>query len=132
MEQKRGGGGSKEVANVGARIEGWRKTRKERCRMPEELWRAAAEVARVHGVNPIAEALHLDYYALKRRVDGVAEKGSVRRPVFVELGSPAPLAASACVVEIVRPDGAKMTIRMAGDGDGKLVPLGEAFWGARA
>jgi len=133
MEQKRRADGSSvALARVRTGIEAWRKTRKKRSQMPEDLWRAAAEIARVHGVNPIAEALHLNYYDLKRRVDGMGQKRPVPRPAFVEIPSAAPLAASACVVEMVRPDGAKMTIRMAADGDGKLVPLSEAFWGRRA
>ncbi len=132
MEQKRRADGSMDLARVRTGIEGWRKTRKNRCHMPEDLWRAAAEVARIHGLNPIAEALRLNYYALKRRVDGMGVERPVLRPAFVEIPSTAPMAASACVVEMVRPDGSKMTIRMPADGDGKLVPLSEAFWGRRA
>jgi hypothetical protein len=35
----------------------WRKTRKHRDRTPEQLWSSAADLARRHGVNPIAKAL---------------------------------------------------------------------------
>ena len=45
------------------RIELWRRTREKPGRMPEGLWREAAKLARKHGVNPVKEALGLDYYS---------------------------------------------------------------------
>jgi hypothetical protein len=97
--------------------------------MPEELWLAAAELARGHGVNPIAEALNLNYYGLKRRVAESAKEGTPAGPVFVEVPRPLPMPPSACVVELAHPDGAKMTIRM--DAGRDLVALSQLFWSRR-
>jgi len=40
-------------------------------RMPEALWKAAARLARAHGLSPVAKALGLDYYSLKKRTDTI-------------------------------------------------------------
>ena len=98
------------------RIERWRTTRPFRTAMPERLWRRAAALARSLGVNPVARALHLDYYSLKRRVDLVAVAKVESRPAFVELPMPmAPASsgkASSFLVRIDRPDGAQLRVRL--------------------
>ncbi len=53
-------------------------------------YRFAAELAREHGLNPVAEALRLNYYALKRRLGpppAAAAAVDVQRPgpAFLEL-----------------------------------------------
>ena len=55
------------VDEVRQRFEAWRKNRKLGSPIPDTLWDKAVQLARAHGVNPIARALHLDYYDLKRR-----------------------------------------------------------------
>jgi len=56
------------VEKVQARLEDWRRNRTGRAEIPDELWLAAAEVARRDGVNRTAAALHLDGGKLKRRM----------------------------------------------------------------
>ena len=46
----------------------WRKTRRPRSRIPEDLWARAAEMAAEIGIHKTARALRLDYTALKKRV----------------------------------------------------------------
>jgi hypothetical protein len=58
----------KEIERACLRFERWRKNRKKVTRIPERLWASAAEAARLHGVNPTAIALGLDYNHLKRRM----------------------------------------------------------------
>ena len=52
------------------RLKAWRATRTSGQRIPEELWKAAADLARVHGLNRTAAPLRLSYYNLQRRVSG--------------------------------------------------------------
>ena len=95
-------------------FEQWRQRRRPRARIPEELWREAAELACAHGVNRTARALRLDYYSLKKRAAAAARSGQ-RGPEFVELlagGMAAPR--SECVIEVEDPRGAKMRIRLQG------------------
>jgi hypothetical protein len=76
------------IDEVRARFDQWRQTRQGKSRIPDELWSAASEVARLDGVNRTAAALHLDGGKLKRRMaasDSVARKASPT--AFVELMS---------------------------------------------
>ena len=57
-----------EVERVRVRFALWRQSRPGRSRIPEELWLAAVELARSHGVHPIARALGLNDQALRRRL----------------------------------------------------------------
>lgn len=52
------------------RVTRWRESRARPGPMPEGLWSEVVALARIHGVNPVARALRLDYYSLKRRLDG--------------------------------------------------------------
>ena len=77
------------LEEVGSRFERWRRTRQGKAPIPEELWSAAAAVARRDGVNPTAVALHLDGGKLKRRM-AAAGRSSRKAPpaAFVELLAP--------------------------------------------
>jgi hypothetical protein len=48
------------------RFEEYRNIRPSRGRLPAELWKEAAEVARRYRLNPTAQALRLDYNGLKK------------------------------------------------------------------
>lgn len=61
----------------------WRRTRRGKTPIPEELWSAAAAVARRDGINQTAVALHLDGGKLKRRM-----AASPPTAAFVELLAP--------------------------------------------
>lgn len=115
-----------DVARLGERIDSWRKTRAKPGPIPEDLWRGAAKLAGKHGINPIACALGLEYYALKKRVDeaGPRVRGPVA-PAFVEV-APAPAFVSGCVLELEEPGGGKMTLRASTPLD--AVAIAEAFW----
>lgn len=111
------------------RFEAWRKNRKLGSPIPDNLWDKAVQLARAHGVNPIARALHLDYYDLERRAS-CPRVGESSHPAFIEVAvSPPPVSAES-LVEMERPDGARMRIRVAGQLD--LLALTEAFWRCRA
>jgi len=57
--------------------------------MPDELWSAAAAVARRDGVNPAAVALHLDGGKWKRRMAASGRAELKELPAaFVELLAP--------------------------------------------
>ena len=70
----------------------WRRGRSRGTRIPEDLWGIAASLVADHGISKISQRLKLDYYALKKRVDGGArsrssalEPFSRERPRFVEV-----------------------------------------------
>jgi len=109
------------------KIEQWRERRRPRARIPEELWREAAQLACVHGINRTAGALRLDYYALKKRAAAAPGSGE-RAPQFVEVlpgGMSAPRAD--CMIEIQETGGAKMRIHLQGGDCPDVAALTRAF-----
>jgi len=48
-------------------------------RLPDELWAAAVEMVGICGLNRTVKTLKLDYYALKRRVEGSHKKRGERQ-----------------------------------------------------
>ncbi len=78
--------GNRNIDEVRSLFEQWRQTRVGKARIPDELWSAAAEVARWDGINRTAAALHLDGGKLKRRMVASDSLPSVGAPpAFVEL-----------------------------------------------
>jgi hypothetical protein len=112
--------------------------RTKRSPMPEPLWREAVELAREHGVYAAAQGLRVSYESLRARAEaaGVARR-AVRKAApplatFVEV-RPAPAVAEGHmgpVVEVMGPDGQKLTVRLHG-GELDLAALVQACWSGR-
>jgi hypothetical protein len=112
------------LGEVRRRIESWRRTRRCRTAMPEELWLAAAAVARVAGVNATSRALRVDYYRLKGRVDNLAT-GRPDTVRFVEARIEPPVGGEH-LVEMERADGGRMRARVSTLD--ALAVLSDSFW----
>ena len=135
MKGGRGGQSSqtpKEIEQARQRFERWRKKRKKITRIPERLWAAAAEAARIHGVNPTAIALALDYNHLKRRMR-FAPRSTRRKkpkaPSFVELiVPPQSRHLPECTIELENARGAKMKIHLQNVEMKDLAVWSQTFW----
>ena len=115
------------IRSVREQLEAWRRSRKPGEHIPEILWEPITELARAHGVNRISDALRVGYYALQRRVRGnKPAKPAAAGSHFVELKVPPPGSSAECIIELERPSGAKMTVRLARGAD--ALNLIEAFW----
>jgi hypothetical protein len=125
-----------ELATLAQRFETWRAGRQRGQRIPAELWQAATELARVHGLNPTAAALKLSYDNLQRRlVAGAApRKGRRPPPAFVELPPVAltPVGSERGTVELVQTSGARLILRFPDAGPRDLLPLVQLFLRHRA
>jgi hypothetical protein len=137
------------MQKVYRRLKRWRSSHARRVPIPESLWAAAGEVARAHGVNPTAKALHLEYGKLKQRaeaaapavkrsrVKALAEGEGPRRarrtapPTFVELMAPPAGYLPGAVVELEGPRG-RMRIELKGVAREELVALSRALWNGGA
>jgi hypothetical protein len=109
------------------KIEQWRQRRRPRARIPEELWREAAQLACAHGINRTARALRLDYYALKKRAAAAARSGE-RAAEFVEIlpgGLPTPR--PECMIDIEDASGTKMRIGLQGGDLPDVADLARVF-----
>jgi len=121
-----------QIESIRQRLERWRRNRKQRSRIPEELWTAAAELGRRYGLAKTAMALRLDYYSLKERIEAGGDgPGSCQvnvRPAFVELVPQPTTAASECTVELEDPSGVRMRIHLKGTTVPDLTGLSDSFW----
>jgi len=69
------------------------------------------ELAREHGLHPVARPLGLDYMGLKRRLAGVSVAGKkATAPAFVELIAAHPATMAECVIEFESSIGGKVRI----------------------
>jgi|ERR1700681_4395514 len=120
----------REVTRVRGRFERWRQGHRSRARIPESLWSEAVELARENGVHATARALRLDYYGLKKRLDGDGRSECTAKTEtkagFVEL---LPVAAvPECVVELENASGAKLKVQLRGHAVPDLITLSHIFW----
>lgn len=112
----------------------WRRSRLLGTRIPEPLWRLAIELASQYGVSRTATTLGIDYYALKKRLEGQVSPrrvGPRTAPSFVELAPASLPAVGGCVIEFATASGAKMRIELRGSQVPDLAALGRSFWEMR-
>jgi len=120
------------IEAVQARFADWRQHRKGRSAIPDELWSAAAELARREGVSQIAAGLRLDGGKLKRRM--AVPRKPVRRTgpsAFLELIAPAARGGPEYIVELEGRAG-KLRIHCKGSTAADLATLSRALWDAVA
>lgn len=113
-----------DLAPVARALESWRRTRKHRQAIPETLWTRLALVARRHGVSPVSQALRLDYYSLKARVEECAGA-----PEFVELKMASPVDESrGCTAQLEDAKGRKLLLRWSCSPGPEFLGVVQAFW----
>jgi len=110
-----------------------------RTHFPEELWHAAAEMARRRGVNPVCRCLRLDANSLKKWLGERAgetqpkparkKQAAITPAAFVELLTPASGAAASCIVEVESPRGGKLRLELKGIATSEIAQLIHTFAG---
>jgi len=130
------GAASAELQTLAQRLKTWRATRRPGQRIPEDLWQAATDLARIHGLSRTTTALKLSYYDLRRRLQAGADSDNRRGrpPVFVEVPSlPLPPDGGARgTVELVAASGARLILRVPDVGPAGLLSVVELFLRHRA
>ena len=105
------------ILQLQRQLEQFRSTQPRRTKLPESLWQAAVELARQHGVYPVAHPLRLDYTGLKKRLGGVPIlRRKATKPTFVELIAPQ----EECVIEFEAP----VETKCASSGRHRRRPIG--------
>jgi hypothetical protein len=121
------------MRGVHGRFMRWRQSHAGRRPIPESLWKAAAELAREHGVFQTAKALRLDYVKLKQLTTSASSiRGKAVRPpvgpaAFRELLAPRTAGALECLIELEGPHG-KMRIQWKGATGADLAGLSRVLW----
>jgi hypothetical protein len=96
------------IVQLQRQLDQFRSTQPRRTKLPEPLWQAAVELARQHGIYPVAHPLRLDYMGLKKRLGGIPVlRRKATKPAFVELIAPQ----EECVIEFEAPSGNKMRVQ---------------------
>jgi hypothetical protein len=136
----------RDMLKVYRRLRRWRSSHARRVALPDSLWAAAGELAREHGINRTAKALHLEYGKLKERAEASRQEKKVVRkarsviqrharpsapPTFVELMAPSPGSFPRAVVELEGRRG-RMRIELKGVATAELVALSRALWDGEA
>jgi hypothetical protein len=132
-----------DVEQLVRRFAEFRSTHAVRSRLPEELWAAAAKLARRDGIEATALALDVDRPSLQKwtdRFEPGAQPRARRRvrqrragrtvsaaPAFVELLAQTAGAAPSCLVEVESQRGAKMRLELKGIPTSTLAELIRAF-----
>lgn len=105
-----------DLRTVRRELERWRRTRRGKGRIPEELWRSITQLGRRYGVSRVARELRVPFYALKDRVEAApeAEASDLEKAQgqFVEVPLELAPAPAECVVELEDASGSKMTLRL--------------------
>jgi hypothetical protein len=116
------------IDGVRTRFEEWRKNRLGKSPIPDELWLAAAELARKDGINRTAAELHLDGGKLKRLMGAKTTSGK-QAPAFVELVTPRAISIPECTIELQGRHGT-VRIQLRGASASDLAGLSRALWEA--
>jgi hypothetical protein len=116
------------LAAMRREFERWRSDPARPRRIPEALWRAAAEIARAHGVSKTARTLGLDYYALEQRLR--ASPGREPSRAFVELPWPVIASAPDYRLELEDGRGARLRVEVRGVVRADVAALARVLWSA--
>ena len=122
---------STKLKEVQRRVERWRERGGGKgTRMPEDLWQAAAEVARVEGLYSTSRALRVEYRRLKQRVTSTV--ASTKSSSFVELGMSQLCGVCKTVVEVCGREGDRMRVEVTGTPTVDIVGLTQTFLSQRS
>ena len=127
---------SADIEALAHRLAAYRNNLHRQRQLPEKLWAQAVVLARQHGLCRVLQALHLNYYDLKRRMEALppplpesSHSLSKSSPAFVELGV-SPLVSAGTILELEDRTGRKLTVRLASPRNGELLAMAQAMWSA--
>jgi hypothetical protein len=97
-------------------FEEWRRNKKGRERIPPALWEAAASQSGQYSVNEISKRLHLNHTAVRNRIEAYRQGEGIKpkEPAFIELDMISPRVITECIIEMEKPEGARMKIIIKG------------------
>jgi hypothetical protein len=119
------------IESVQTRFDHWRKTRRKREAIPEDLWAAAVALAETHSICHIGRRLRLNTNSLKQRINRpipAPPQDVIKSSSFIEIPFIPTGQTAHCQVDIQRKDGSRMQIRMP-QAELELTTLVRAFLG---
>ena len=120
---------ARELVEAKRGFDRWRRSRKRRKRIPEELWQMAVGAALVHGVRSTARRLRLNATELKKRMPTLTQgQASGDHPRFVELPWREAAPVPECILEAEHQAGRKLRIHLKGGATAQAAALGWMLW----
>src|SRR5271169_2023618 len=118
------------VEEVQQLFEKWRRNKKRRERIPEELWKAAISLSKQFSTHQISKLLHLNHTVVRDhlRDENQGEVIQEKEAAFIEFDVIQPAIASDCMIEIEKRGGAKMRMSFKCSSS-DVAGLAKTFWG---
>ncbi len=127
-----------DVEQLRQRFVEFRQAHAVRSRLPEELWTAAAKLARRNGITATARALGLDRPSLQKWTDRLEPRRSIQArkpprrqprsaPAFVELLAGSTGTRNSCLVEVESRQGGKLRLELRDIAPSQLAELIRSF-----
>ncbi|MGA7413916.1 MAG: hypothetical protein WBW33_25795 [Bryobacteraceae bacterium] len=123
------------IERVQPALTAWRQRRKHREPIPEPLWRAMERLARRYGRSRVAQALKVNYTALKHRLVTTAAPQAPRSGTIAAEFVEVPMTAcpnSQWVIELEDRQGSRLTLRLAQNDSAAALALAQGLWSERA
>jgi len=110
-------------------FDAWRRSHHWLGRIPNDLWRMAAETAAVHGVEATARRLLVNSARLKQWLQVVRHtEAAAEAPQFLELPPLVVGPTAECSLELEDKSGRKLRILLKGQATTQAVALGRMLW----
>src|SRR6516225_5640715 len=127
-----------DVEQLGRQFVEFRRTHAVRSRLPQELWAAAAKLARRDGITATARVLGVDRPSLQKWTDRLEPRASTKAhkpprrqpqggPAFVELLAGSTGTRNSCLVEVESRQGGKLRLELRDMAPSQLAELIRAF-----
>src|SRR5579862_1420653 len=130
-----------DVEQARRRFAEFRQTHAVRSRLPEELWAAAAKLARRDGITATARVLGVDRPSLQKWTDRLEPRASIKprksrgrqprggngAPAFVELLAASTGTRNSCLIEVESRQGGKLRLELKGIATNQLAELIRTF-----
>ena len=131
-----------DVEQVQRRFVEFRQAHAARSRLPEQLWAAAAKLARRDGIAATARVLGVDRPSLQKWTDRLEPRDAksamhksprrhgrdrINAPAFVELLAASTATATSCVVEVESRSGGKLRLDLKAIAPSQLAELIRGF-----
>ena len=131
-----------DVEQLQRRFVEFRQAHAARSRLPEQLWAAAAKLARRDGIAATARVLGVDRPSLQKWTDRIEPRDAkspryrssrrhgrdgIEAPAFVELLAASTATATSCVVEVESRSGGKLRLDLKAIAASQLAELIRAF-----
>ena len=116
---------------VREQFEQWRRTRRKRGLIPEQLWEAAVSLTKEYTIHEITKTLRLNYQKFKERAQRKEKEKKdprVTRAQFLELNVSHSHKGVECVIEIENLTGRRMKMSLIGETEGDLLEWAQGMW----